>query len=540
MSVTSTITGEVLQLHGLDKQEAKWFLERLSKMPMGTPHETWRWLSKKLLSQKIPFPLHQLLHENVYAGWRETEQGPCPVWVPSEEEKSKTNISALIPGDDFSAVHKLSVRQPEVYWTKLLSVLRIHFKEPPHKMLEDNEDANKVRWLPGAQMNIAESCFAKRRSGDIAMVWQNKQGDMQRMKRADMLARVRRISVSLRAMGFQPNDPIAVCMPLSADAVCLYLGIVWAGCVVVVLESSSATEVNVAKLKLSKAKAVFAQEALTPDAPRTVMLQNADNQKSQLRDEDLSWDEFLQPVPDDSDVVGYEPFISNAASLTHILFSKDAQGKMKMVPWTHITPIKSAADAWAHHDIQIGNIVAWPSSSEAVMAPWLIYASLLNGGTLALFEGKALERNLGEFVQNARVNILGVTSAQVKAWRSSKCMSGLDWSSIKCFSAAGGCSVAEDMHWLMAFAGYKPVIEYDGGLELGSGLVAGTLMQPQAPATFSTKTLGANFKLMNQEGKEATTGSLLPSKPVWGAIETLLEKEKNFQAFPNGYFRALN
>ena len=53
MSVTSTITSEVLQLHGLDKQEAKWFLERLSKMPMGTPHETWRWLSKKLLSQKF-------------------------------------------------------------------------------------------------------------------------------------------------------------------------------------------------------------------------------------------------------------------------------------------------------------------------------------------------------------------------------------------------------------------------------------------------------------------------------------------------------
>ena len=42
----------------------------------------------------------------------------------------------------------------------------------------------------------------------------------------------------------------------------------------------------------------------------------------------------------------------------------------------------------------------------------------------------------------------------------------------------------------MARAGYKPVIEYCGGTELGGGYFSGSLLQPQAPSTFSTPTVG--------------------------------------------------
>ena len=102
MSLTSSITAEILQLNGLDQQEAQWLLERLATVPDSSPHETWRWLSKKLLTQKIPFAVHRLLHEAVYAKWDDPKQGPRPVWVPSEEEKSKTNISALMQHQCFA------------------------------------------------------------------------------------------------------------------------------------------------------------------------------------------------------------------------------------------------------------------------------------------------------------------------------------------------------------------------------------------------------------------------------------------------------
>jgi acetyl-CoA synthetase len=42
------------------------------------------------------------------------------------------------------------------------------------------------------------------------------------------------------------------------------------------------------------------------------------------------------------------------------------------------------------------------------MGPWVIYATLLNGGTLALYHGAPLGRDFGVFVQAAGVEVLGV------------------------------------------------------------------------------------------------------------------------------------
>jgi hypothetical protein len=42
----------------------------------------------------------------------------------------------------------------------------------------------------------------------------------------------------------------------------------------------------------------------------------------------------------------------------------------------------------------------------------------------------------------------------------------------------------------MARAGYKPVIEICGGTEIGGGFLAGSMLQPQCPSTFSTPSIG--------------------------------------------------
>ena len=45
----------------------------------------------------------------------------------------------------------------------------------------------------------------------------------------------------------------------------------------------------------------------------------------------------------------------------------------------------------------------------------------------------------------------------------------------------------------MAMAGYKPVIEICGGTEIGGGFLAGSMLQPQCPSTFSTPTMGKDI-----------------------------------------------
>lgn len=38
------------------------------------------------------------------------------------------------------------------------------------------------------------------------------------------------------------------------------------------------------------------------------------------------------------------------------------QGEPKAIPWTHVTPLRCAADGWAHQGIVPGDVVAWPTS----------------------------------------------------------------------------------------------------------------------------------------------------------------------------------
>ena len=93
------------------------------------------------------------------------------------------------------------------------------------------------------------------------------------------------------------------------------------------------------------------------------------------------------------------------------------------------------ADGWLHHDIREGDLVAWPTNLGWMMGPWLIYASLMNGASIALYEGAPNTRKFCEFVADAQVTMLGVVPSLVKAWRMNSYLDEMDWSSIRCFSS---------------------------------------------------------------------------------------------------------
>lgn len=74
-------------------------------------------------------------------------------------------------------------------------------------------------------------------------------------------------------------------------------------------------------------------------------------------------------------------------------------GDPKAIGWTHLSPIRCSEDAWAHVDIQEGDVYCWPTNLGWVMGPILLYSTFLCGATLALFHGSPLSRGFGKFVQ---------------------------------------------------------------------------------------------------------------------------------------------
>eukprot|EP00529_Nitzschia_sp_RCC80_P010397 CAMPEP_0113453738 /NCGR_PEP_ID=MMETSP0014_2-20120614/7507_1 /TAXON_ID=2857 /ORGANISM="Nitzschia sp." /LENGTH=788 /DNA_ID=CAMNT_0000345131 /DNA_START=34 /DNA_END=2400 /DNA_ORIENTATION=+ /assembly_acc=CAM_ASM_000159 len=195
----------------------------------------------------------------------------------------------------------------------------------------------------------------------------------------------------------------------------------------------------------------------------------------------------------------------------NILFSSGTTGEPKAIVWSQSTPIKSAIDGYYHQDIHVGETIAWPTNIGWMMGPWLLF-QLINGATIALFNGITSTEGFCQFVDEANISMVGVVPSLVKAWRTKNATDGCDWSKVRRFSSTGEASDPETYLWLMSrVPGYAPVIEYCGGTEIGGSFLSSTLVQPNVPSMFSSPVLGSQIMLMDVDGKVLEESSFYPS-----------------------------
>ena len=343
-----------------------------------------------------------------------------------------------------------------------------------------------------------------------------------------------RVAAGLAARGFRPGDALAMLMPMTAEAVAIYLGIIQAGCVAVGIADSFQPKEIAVRLRLAGAVAVFTQDVLprggrtlplyanllAADAPPAIVLPVGERSAVPLRAGDMEWRDFLPDTPC-FDAVARAP-----SDALNILFSSGTTGEPKAIPWTQTTPLKCAADAHFHQDVRPGDVLVWPTNLGWMMGPWLVFASLLNRAAMGLYYGAPTGREFCAFVQDARATLLGVVPSLVKTWRRSDAARGLDWSALRAFSSTGECSSAADMRWLMAQAGDgRPVIEYCGGTEIGGGYITGTMTRPCIPGTFNTPALGSDFVILDEAGRPTENGELFLIPPSIGLSDRLLSRD---------------
>lgn len=462
-------------------------------------------------------------------------------WQPDQPHQL-TNLGRMMSElemSDYASFWQWSVNNRIDFWQKTIEKLNIHFHQKPEQILNLDHGIIYPQWLYGAKMNIVDSCF-QASSDAIAVIYQNENGITQQYSYAELMQFVNRIANSFSAHNLSKDDVIAIDMTMNVEAVSIYLAAVKAGLrVVTIADSFTANEIKV-RLDIARPQLVFTQgfieragkkiplyEKVTQaNAPKTIVILS-DNDDIEIRENDLKWSDFLS----NNDV--FSAVSCHPDDITTILFSSGTTAAPKAIPWTHTTPIKSATDGYFHQDIQEGNIVAWHTNLGWMMGPWLVFATLINKGTIAIYEGSPLYRSYGEFIQNAKVNMLGVVPSMVKHWLNTACMQGLDWSSIKCFSSTGEASNPDDYSQLMQLAGGKPIIEYCGGTEIGGGYVTSTLIQKNFPSTFSTKALGSDFVLLNENFEESALGEVFLIPPTLGLSNSLLNKD-HFAAYYDG------
>ncbi len=497
----------------------------------------------------FPFDVHREVYRLTFDG-RKKNAGPPPAWSPAPEYAAQTNIGRMMRELNFRRYdnfHRWSVQEHSAFWARAIEKVGIKFKREPHRIVDISGGVESPDWLPGAEMNIVDSCF-KADPERTALVYDEEGGigaaELTYGRLGQLVNRVARAADELLGK----DDRVALYMPMTPESIAAYLGIIKSGRAVVGIADTAAPEELRKKVELGGASAVITIDSYRKDGRvhkiyekvtaagirKAVVVPSRAGEQTPLRGTDMAWDDFL------SESTVFESVPKRPSDITNILFSSGTTKDPKVIPWTHVTPIKSIVDGYFHHDIQPDDTLAWPTSFGWMMGPWLTYAGLVNNATMAVFNGSAVSREFGEFVSRRGVTMLGTVPKLVKKWRESGVMERperVDWSKIKLFSSTGETSNPEDYLWLMWLAGYKPVVEYCGGTEIGGGYITGTLMQPASPGTFSTAALGLDFVLFDEERRFTEMGEVGLVPPSIGLSDTLLNydhRAEYFEGMPRG------
>lgn len=487
----------------------------------------WRRVGGELLRRADPPAVHRAAFDACYADHDPT-LGPPPAWSPEPAQIARTNIARL--GPTWRYVHQMSVQRPQAFWPRILDSLGVAFDPPPQTIVQG--DGAEARWLPDARFNLAASCLARGRDDDLALLHQAPGGAPTPVTRAELKLRAEGVAWALLASGFEPGDTLALALPWCGESAVLLLGAGLAGCAVAGLPADrSAAELRAhldavgARAVVARGPEVYARLCAIGAPPAFVLPTDGD---PPLREGDVLYSDFLGRDPGG-------PFVPHP--------SPPHQATVHFGPpaglhsWTQLEPLKAAADAHVHLDLRAGDILAWPADRAHASAPWAVFAALLNGVTLAIFEGAARSREFCCFVADARVTKLGLTPALVAGWRADGLLAGLDWHDLVAAATWGGATCEDDVFWLMQQVGYRvPVLEYPLHPELGGAFVAGTLVEAQAPGAASGPAVGTSFVLLDPEGRQTSDGEVALTPPVMGTCPPLRPGAR-LQALGGGAYR---
>lgn len=530
----------------------------LARQDADRQDQAWRDFVDRSRRESLPFEDHLAAFRRIFDG-RLPEDGPPAAWSPDEETVRRSNLQASMAAvgiDRYEDFHTWSVRDPSAFWGHTLERLDIVFTRPPDAILDLDGGVRDPRWLPGAELNIVDSCFttdparpAVITPGPGGLDGPDDPDDpdglsLRTTTYGELETLVNCVANGLSEQGLAPDQAIALYMPLNLECVIAYLAIVRAGSRVVSIADSFPAEEVRRRMSIAGAscavtmdryvragKTIPLYDTVVEAGASTIIVvpsggaasgvsvptegvdppgtaspgaaspgaaaSDAPQHHRGIRASDIAWHDLLSS--DDT----FESETGDPYRTTNILFSSGTTGEPKAVPWNHLTPIKSAMDGYYHQDIHGDDVTTWPTNIGWMMGPWLIYATLVNGACMALYPDAAHTAEYLRFIRRAGVTVQGVIPSLVRTWRRGGATDGVDWPSIRVFSSTGEPASRTDYLWLMSRAGYRaPVIEYLGGTEIGGGHLACTVLQPSSPATFTTANLGVDLVILDETGEE--------------------------------------
>jgi acetyl-CoA synthetase len=422
-------------------------------------------------------------------------------WRPTPEYVENANVMRFMRRhgiDSIDEFRRRSVEDMEWFWDAVVQDMEIEFTTPYERVLDSSGGIAWSKWFVGGHVNLTYNCVDRHALSDrgdrVALISEREDGGVSSYTYAELKREVDAAAAGLRSLGIGRGDPVAVFMPMVAEAVIAAYAIAKLGALYMPIFSGFAPSAVAARLQDADAKAVItadgglrrgsealmkpvADEAVAeaPSVEHVVVLERLGADVQMTEGRDLTWAELrargLAAAPE-----GIECEDTGSEDVLMIAYTSGTTGRPKGAVHVHGGfLVKMASEAFYQADLHPDETLYWVTDMGWIMGPWEMVGAGAIGATLVMYEGAPdwpRPDRVWASVARHRVNVLGVSPTLIRALRTAgeEHPARHDLSSLRVFGSTGEPWNPEPYKWLSEVVGKGrvPIINISGGTEVGA------------------------------------------------------------------------
>jgi acetyl-CoA synthetase len=455
------------------------------------------------------------------------------IWEPTREFVESTNVWRFMRRlgfDDREAFLRFSRESPDRFWDEMMREMRVEWFEPYREVVDLSGGPEWARWFLGGRLNIAHNCVDRWAGTDrVACLWESENGATRAVRFSDLRDEANRVANGLRALGLQPGDRAALCMPMVPEILGILYGCFKLGVAVVPIFAGFGAGAIATRLEDSGARVLFTAGHLERRG-KTIPLAA---KMPRFVEHTIIVDGPLFPdLPAEASTA-----VLDSEALAFLLYTSGTTGRPKGTVHTHAGCLaQMGKEIWLGFDHRDADRFFWLSDIGWMMGPWSILGNHLFGGTVFLYDGAPdfpAPTRLWEMIERHRITTFGVSPTAIRML----CRAGDELPPMESLRLLGSTGEPWDepaWMWFFERVGRRrcPVINISGGTEIVGSFLLPLPIQSLKPCSLGAPAPGMATECVDETGApvRGKKGYLVCTRPapsmtrgIWGDPERYLE-----------------
>ncbi len=462
--------------------------------------------------------------------------------------------------DDYDALWRWSVGEPEAFWASLWDYFEI-LSHHPYTRVRSDAPMPATRWFEGATLNYAEHVFRRARGDTPAILFADESGASRTLGWDELARRVASLAAHLRALGVGPGDRVVALLPNVPEATVALLAAASIGAVFSSCSPDFGADSVVDRFQQIEPAVLVAADGYRyngrtydrrevvrriadalPTLRQTILLPVLDADLAPFLPGAVLWGETQE--------ANETPLRFEAVPFSHplwVLYSSGTTGRPKAITHSHggilLEHLKYLT---FHNDVKAGEGYFWYTTTGWMMWNYL-QGALLCGASVVLYDGSPGHPNLDvlwKLAADTRLQHFGTSAPYLVACMKAGVAPGArhDLSSLRSISSSGAPLPPEAFDYV-----YERIrddvwlVSMSGGTDVCTAFVGGVPTLPVWEGEIQRRALGAAVDVFDEAGQplrgevgEMVVTEPMPSMPIyfWNDAGGTRYRESYFEHYP--------